>query len=344
MFNYQKTQRLKNTVTHNMFFTGNDGSLKGFQEAVISVSNMEKTLDFFQRVCGWKVLTESSGSAALKSLWQLGSEVDITEVVLHNEGDKEGFLRLVQFHNVEQERIRSGASAWDAGGIFDINMRIHDMDSWYRLCQDEGWHGYADPLRYTFGPFDVSEVLMKGPDGITVAFMQRFSPPLEGYDHMKTTSRIFNSSMIVSDIEVSRKFYEEQLGFKMNFQTAGDQRIGTDNVLGFPQNTNKNITVPIDIVKPSEDNFGTIEYLEPKEFKGKNCAAFAHPPNLGILMLRFPVRDAEAYAEELISRGLAIHSGIVEVDIAPYGMAKVFSVRSPDGVWLEFMQLKTDTI
>ena len=84
--------------------------------------------------------------------------------------------------------------------------------------------------------------------------------------------------------------------------------------------------------------------MEPKEFKGKNCSAFAHPPNLGILMLRFPVRDAEAYAEELVSRGLTIHSGIIEVEIAPYGPVKVFSVRSPDGVWLEFMQLKTDTI
>jgi len=255
----------------------------------------------------------------------LDVSVEMEEAVLHNEGDIEGFLRLVQFKNVEQQQIRSGAHAWDAGGIFDINIRTKDMSQLYREFQKEGWNGYADPHRYVFGIYDVSEVLLKGPDGITIAAMQRYSPALEGFDQMKKTSRIFNSSTISLSLEATRDFFINKLGFHMFFQTAGDKRSGTTNVLGFPQSINPNVQVPIDIVRPDIDNYGSIEYLEPKELKGKDCSTLAKPPNLGILMLRFPVKDADAYANQIQKNGVKLNSEV--------------KILNLDGVWLEFIQL-----
>jgi len=324
---------------HNLDFSSDDPPLKGFQEVVFSVSNLEKMVDLFERVCGWKVISRQDGNDDLKKLWQLGKSVKIEEVLMQNEGDVEGFLRLVKFKNVEQEQIRSATQAWDSGGIFDINMRTKDMKATYREFQNEGWNGYADPLRYTFGIYDVSEVLLKGPDGITIAVMERFAPPLEGFDEMKKTSRIFNSSVIAKNMEETHDFYINKLGFKMFFQSPGNSRDGTHNVLGFPQNLNKDIRVPIDIVRPDIDNYGSIEYLEPKEIKGKDCSHLAKPPNLGILMHRFPVKSAENYANNLIKKGVEINSPIQTLEIQPYGKMKIFSILSPNGVWLEFIEL-----
>ncbi|MEM6700358.1 MAG: VOC family protein, partial [Bacteroidota bacterium] len=228
---------------------------------------------------------------------------------------------------------------WDSGGIFDINLRVHDIEEMYRTFLREGWNGYADPLRYTFGIYDVSEVLLKGPDDITIAIMQRFAPPLEGFEHMKTTSRIFNSSTISRDMQATHDFFINQLGFEMFFQTPGLDRKAGHNVLGFPASMNHEISVPIDIVRPDINNYGSIEYLEPQEISGKDCSHLAHPPNLGILMLRFPVKDAVAYAATLEERGVELNAPVQELMIEPYGKMKVFSVRSPDGVWLEFMEL-----
>ncbi len=326
-------------MKHNLIFDKEDKDLKGFQEAVFSISNLERELDFYQRVCGWKLISRNQGSDTLKELWQLHASVEIEEAVLQNEGDHEGFLRLVQFSNVNQQQIRSATHAWDWGGIFDVNMRTPDMDTMYRELEDNGWNGYAEPLRYTFGIYDVSEVLMKGPDGITIAFMQRYAPPLEGFPHMKKTSRIFNSSIISDDMKASYDFYINKLGFEMFFQTPGiDRKVG-HNVLGFPQNVNKEISVPVDIVRPDIKNFGSIEYLKANGLKGKDCSELAKPPNLGILMLRFPVRDADRYAATLKERGLTLNSEVQTLEIIPYGKLKVFSVRSPEGVWLEFIQL-----
>lgn len=326
---------------HNLNFIPKDSSIKGFQEVIFSVSSLERSIDFFKRICGWEVLHQGQCDADLKSSWRLGESVEIQEALLRNPGDIEGFLRIVQFKNVAQEQIRSAAHVWDYGGIFDINIRTHDMATLYREFQNEGWNGYADPLHYTFGIYEVIEVLLKGPDGVTIAAMQRLAPPLEGFTHMKKTSRIFNSSIITADIEVSRDFYVNKLGFHMFFQTPGIDRKAGHNVIGLPQNLNKDITVPVDIVRPDKNAFGSLEFLEIKELKGKDCSTLAKPPNLGILMYRFPVKNAEAYAATLKERGVALNSEIQTVQIAPYGDIKLFSVRSPEGVWLEFVELVT---
>jgi hypothetical protein len=56
-------------------------------------------------------------------------------------------------------------------------------------------------------------------------------------------------------------------------------------------------------------------------------------------MYRFPVRDADAYAQTLTEKGLILNTPIQTLTIAPYGTLKAFSVRSPDGVWIEFIEL-----
>ncbi|MDB4293035.1 VOC family protein [Maribacter sp.] len=324
---------------HNLAFGADDSSIKGFQEVIFSVSDIKRWIDFFQRNCGWKLINQDFSSSALRDLWSLDDATEFEEAVLHNEGDHEGFVRLIQFNNVEQRQIRSATNVWDTGGIFDVNMRTPDMDSWYRELQDEGWNGVSEPKRYIFGPYDVSEVLMKGPDGIVIAFMQRYAPPLVAFDHMKKTSRVFNSSVIVSDMEASYDFFINKLGFNMFFQTPGLDRAAGHNVIGIPPNVNQDITVPIDIVRPDKDNFGSIEYLHTNELKGRDCAEFAKPPNLGILMYRFPVRDADAYAATLVERGVHLNSEVHTLSVPPYGNLKIFSVRSPDGVWIEFIEL-----
>ncbi len=324
---------------HNLNFSKDDPSVKGFQEVIFSVSNLKRWIDFFQNTCDWKLISRKASSDSLKKAWHLDDTIDIEEAVLQNAGDHEGFVRLVKFKNVEQKQIRSATNVWDTGGIFDVNMRTPDMDSWYRELQDDGWNGVSDPKRYIFSIYDVSEVLMKGPDGIVIAFMQRFAPPLVGFDHMKKTSRIFNSSVIVGDMEASYDFYVNKLGFHLFFQTPGLDRDTGHNVIGIPPNVNQDITVPIDIVRPDENNFGSIEYLHTNELKGKDCSEFAKPPNLGILMYRFPVRDADAYALNLKEKGLQLNSDVQTITIEPYGNLKTFSVRSPDGVWIEFIEL-----
>lgn len=326
---------------HNLVFDNEIDSptIKGFQEVIFSVSDLEEAIALYEKVTGWKMVYRGQADKELPQFWQLPEEVEIEEALLQNIGDHEGFLRLVSFKNVEQQQIRSSGRPWDTGGIFDINLRAKDLQTSFEAFQEEGWNAFSDPIRYQFGKFDVEEVVMQGDDGIAIAMMQRHAPTLEGYPNLRVLSHVFNSTHISKDIDAAYHFFVNQLGFKVYMQTKGINRKAGRNVLGIPQNVNAEIELPVYIVHPEGVNFGSVEFIQLKGLEGEDFSELAIPPNLGILMLRFPVSDAVGYAQLLEEKGVKLHIPIHELEIAPYGKVKVFVVRSPDGVWLEFMEL-----
>ncbi len=327
-------------VKHNFDFSDKSDSLRvaGFQEAVISVSDFEKALWFYQNSYGWEIIHQGKVPKDLQPLWQLEDSIEIQEAVLRNPNTKSGYLRVLKFHGVEQQLIRSSANTWDTGGIFDLNIRVQDMGTQYPEFERNGWNGYAKPHRYTFDIYDVSEVLMQGPDGIVFAGIQRFNPPLEGFEFDKV-SRIFNSSLISKDLEASHDFYHNKLGFSLAFETAGDSRNEGPNVLGIPPNINGNVRVPIKIYKPDPNDYGSIELLQLMDLEGEDHAQHAHPPNLGILMLRFPVRSIRDYSEFISNNGVEINTRASNIRLEPYGQVNIVTVRTTEGAWFEFVEL-----
>ncbi len=71
---------------------------------------------------------------------------------------------------------------------------------------------------------------------------------------------------------------------------------------------------------------------------GRDHSARAVPPNLGILSVRYPVRDLAAYRAALWKNGVAIVYASENVMIGGMGTTKLFAVRDPDGNLTEFYQ------
>lgn len=72
--------------------------------------------------------------------------------------------------------------------------------------------------------------------------------------------------------------------------------------------------------------------------EGTDFAARAVPPNLGMLMLRYPVSDTATLAEQIQAKGWTLEYAPMETMMPPYGAVKVFAVRDPNGGWLEFFE------
>lgn len=312
----------------------------GLREVIFSVRDIVKASQFYQSVVGYQVIAERESSREQLSAWNVTETANCKEVLLGNPGDVEGFIRLVQFEGVDQVVIRSSGQSWDPGGIFDINMRAKDLNSVFEDFQKAGWNGVSDPIRYQFGDFDVSEVLMKGPEDIVIAMMERHAPTLKGYPNLKRLSHVFNSSHISRDVETTLDFFINKLGFQVYMHANSIDRKAGPNVLGFPHNINAQIQLPVYIVHPEGTNMGSLEFLQVKGLEGTDFSDRAIPPNLGILMYRFPISDAKAYAQLLEERGVAIHIAPRELVIEPYGSVTVFAVRSPEGIWIEFVEFK----
>ena len=75
----------------------------GYQEAVFSVSDIEAQVKFYTEVAGWEILSEGNVSQRLIEAYSLPKNTNAREVVMGNSGTKRGFIRLIEFVDVDQE-------------------------------------------------------------------------------------------------------------------------------------------------------------------------------------------------------------------------------------------------
>ena len=312
---------------------------KGWNEQVISVRDEQAMADFYTSTLGWERRAEGDVDRAQLTAWGLPEGASAHFVLVANPGSDRGFVRIVSFKGVTQRRIREHDAFWDTGGIFNMNIRVADMAKTSAKVTDAGWQAVSEPVRFTFGPFTVEEWIPRHPDGVRIAFIQRVAPPLEGWPNLVTTSRSFNSTQIVADLDRALAFYQGVLGFETYIETRGPSPEPGESVIGLSREAMMDITREVKIVNPSGyGNDGSIELLEFEGYSGRNFADYSRPPNLGNLALRFPVPDVDALVAHLESHGVKPEYAPVITEIAPYGRVKITAVRAPDGAWLEFYQ------
>ncbi|MEO0574795.1 MAG: VOC family protein [Pseudomonadota bacterium] len=310
----------------------------GYQEAVFSVSNIDAYQEFLQQVAGWQVIASGPVDARMLSAWGLPAAASAREVLVGNPGTTRGYIRLIQFEGVEQVQIRSNAQSWDTGGWFDVNSRVRAMGQTFDAFQSLGWQATSDPVTFSFGKFVVTEWLARGPDGIVIAVIERIAPPLEGWPQLQKMSRIFNATQIVSDIDAARWFYFDVLGFEPYLTHESASKEAGPNVLGIPHNLATQIVRRVTIASPAGDNEGSVELLAFDGLTGADFSARSVPPNLGILMLRFPVKDMNSFYARMQQHDVTVAFAPVTTEIKPYGNVRLMAVRGPDGVWIEFYE------
>ena len=103
--------------------------IKGFVECVISVRDLEASSQFYRRISGWEECCTSTSSQEQLHFWLLPGSASAEEILMCNIGESNGHTRLVAFDNVDQDVIRANSMSWDTGGIYDLDIRVADMQA-----------------------------------------------------------------------------------------------------------------------------------------------------------------------------------------------------------------------
>lgn len=307
-----------------------------FREVVFSVSQLDACEALYTTIGGYEVIYSGPLSAAIAEAWHLPPHAHATERLLRAPQSDYGFLRLVQFEGLPQRVMRSSGRIFDSGGIFDIDVRVNDIQAMFEQLRERGFHSLTDPIEYTFGTTRVKEVLMKGHDDIVFALIERIDPPLIGWQ-FEGFSRIFNCSQIVRDMHTEVAFYRDVLGFNCVFQGQLNLDADTPNVLGLPANLISPLP-EVAILSPTQTIDGSVEFLAMPHIQGVHFGEDGIAPNRGILSLRYPVNDLAAYHARIATRGASIITPPRAVNLAPYGETHLMIVRTPNGAWLEFFE------
>lgn len=313
--------------------------LKTYAEVVFSVLDIEKTAQLYTQHLGWETMGIFEGDATETAFWQLPSTCKTQQQILHFQGLNYGKIRLIKFENVPQKVIRSGGQTWDTGGILDIDLRVSDIEQTYWQMENLGWQGYTPVAEAEMGPFTVQEVLMRGPDGIVIAFVHRKNPPHPNPFNLNgCTSNVYLSAMMVHNLEAATHFFVNQLGFIshniIDFKPEKEER----TMFGLPHNLAHKVTVKLHIIGPEENREGLLDLVQLAGVTGEDFSSNALPPNRGILMYRFPVENIANYYTFVLNNGVIPEKPLSIIHLAPYNSVQIFAVRSPDGVWIEFFE------
>ncbi len=316
-----------------------DFKLQTYSEIVISVKSLEAVLPVYTKTLGWEVVWHGKGDNSQIQFWDLPKESETEEVLLRFQHLEYGQIRLVQFNNIEQKLIRPAGQTWDTGGILDIDLRTSDLQNTYDELTELGWHAYSCPVKQTMGPFTVEEVLLKGHDEVVIALVHRSDPPHPNpFDLEGITSNVYLSAMIVKDLTIATNFFVNQLGFishnQIIFKTDKPER----TMFGLPHNLSDKTNIKLNIIGSTETRDGLLDLVELEGLIGEDFSANAYPPNRGILMYRFPVKNIKSYYRNILDNGIKPVCKLQKVQLNSIGESKTFAVQSPDGVWLEFYE------
>ena len=307
-----------------------------WQEAVISVRDLDAASRLFRDVGGWEVVSRGAMRRSELDHWGLPDSAAGEYLLIRAPGSTFGHLRFVRFIGVEQTPVRVGARAWDTGGYFSLMLRARDLDRVYADALAIGWHSESEPVRFDFAPSVLANVVLKGPDGINVALYERLEPPLDAFWDFERLSQPFNAMQMVADIERADRFFHDGLG--MTHFWSGDflDPAPGPNNFGLPQNLVTEIPRRTRILEADPGSeIGRLELMQFAGLDGRDLSARADAPNLGILAVRYEVADIRALPARLADRGIDTLRGPHDVEIEAIGETTMVTVQAPDGALVQ---------
>jgi catechol 2,3-dioxygenase-like lactoylglutathione lyase family enzyme len=308
-------------------------------ETVVSVTDIGAAKRLFVEVGGWRTTHKGRVDRSELEYWRLPASTSAKFDRICAPKTFTGCIRFVQFSGVAQRPIRQAARAWDTGGIYSIMVRSDNVQDLFDRAITMGWWAESEPVRFTFGTSDLSNVVLTGPHGINLAVYQRHSPAFTAFT-VGRISQAFNSMRMVKSRAAARDFYRDKLGFSVLFDSGFEPAEPARSNFGIPLNYTPQIKRAAAALQPQAGETGRVEVMQIDGFAGgSDFAAFASPPNLGIISVRYPVDDAEALAAKLKDKGVDtayFAYGVAVGALTHSGRANIFAVRDPDGNLTEF--------
>jgi catechol 2,3-dioxygenase-like lactoylglutathione lyase family enzyme len=308
----------------------------GLAEAVISVADLDDAIGFWRRFADWRIFHHGDVAAEALSLWPTPQDMGAREAVMGPPGWARGFVRLIQFGDGKHRTVRGHARPFDTGGLFDLNVRVNDVDAAFARLEAQGGHGIAEPTQFQFGPFLVKEspVAVKG--GYVIALIERLAPKLPPEQQPKYVSGVHQIVAVVKDYETPRRVLVDVLGFAVQTEMADPTPSPGTNILGLPNNLAMQSIVKLGIFRPGPEGTGVFELLSFDGATGEDLSHRACAPNRGILSARYRVADLGEMVKRLQHAGMA-HRGPIAVDLPPYGATEIVTLDFAEGARLELL-------
>lgn len=305
--------------------------IRGVHSIAVSVSSIEKNLEFYRDYAGMRVVNdEELGADWVRRLWRLPPDTIARQVTLKNDM-RETFLDLIEFRPNTGRPIREGAKAWDYG-VYCFTFLVRDVDVIYRELGVRGYRFVSEPVQYqpNWVSWPVREVTLIGPDGVLIDNFMRVNK--EKYSATNNIIRLDHSAWMVDDHQRVKDFFGGVLGLDLMGEMAVPDGL-IDDIINLPGGHH----VRTCFFGKKDENSITIEFLN-ISLKGRYIGEAARPPNLGIFQYSFEVDQLADILERCRKLNFPVLSGPLDGETKQQGRFKAITVEGPTGVMIEVFQ------
>ena len=136
----------------------------------ITVSNLERSLAFWQDVLGFELShrTHQTGELAGEITGVPGAEISLA--VLKTPGGHK--IELLEYHQPPDRKQEGDLRPCDVGSVH-VALTVDDLDAVLNAIAESGWKAAGQPQTLQSGPNAGKRVVyVRDPDGTTIEFMQ----------------------------------------------------------------------------------------------------------------------------------------------------------------------------
>ncbi|MCX8019052.1 MAG: hypothetical protein N2747_00995 [Chitinophagaceae bacterium] len=310
------------------------------KDIVIITTDLDYWKKLFCQYGGWEIVSEGYVSSSLSKIYFSETPIKGSECVLRFPHSDVGRIRFIKWElPCRQDYKRPAGKIWDTGGIADFDLRVHDIYKTYFDLQEWGWRPAYLPNRMPAPPFELDEMLMSGPDGVMIAFIQRYQPPLELPEGYLFPSQAYLSAMIVKDYVTAYDFFINRLQFvtvtELNISFQDD----VPNNFGIPRNFSQCIQGRLCMFSPDGGKESMMEIIHWPQLRGEDYSANTHPSLRGIFSYRIELKNLTEYFTKISDNNVKWHVPVKKTEID--GRFCLYcSIFSPDGALLEFFEFE----
>ncbi len=313
----------------------------GWLEIVIGTGDVREAARPLESAGGWRCLVDGAADSGQNPAWGIEPGTALTQRLLQIPQMSGGHIRFVSFGLDGLPAARAvSAAPWDTGGIWLFSARTRDIDAYASRLLVAGMSSDRGVHEFDFEYLTVKECILTGRDGLQLSLLQQVNPPIEPPEPYAVMGHAFNAAIVCRDFDVSRRFFLDQLGFTPWLESSWTRDNPGLGLVAPREDFVSMESMDVSIVHPQGTNIGSVELLGYRgDLEIEDYSPTAHPPALGNLMLRFPVAQLGAWLEERARLGVTPLFESSGYELEPYGIVRSAVIESPDGVWLEFLEL-----
>jgi len=320
--------------------------ISAIESVTVGVRNIDAALGVFRDRMGYRIDVDVRASVNLLAAWKLPVHEDVRLVTLSADGHPAGRIRLAQFPGTRgiATRIDHGPAALDRPT--DAGPKALDIYTGKPITAAvaalaaAGCPARSSAERFEIGEYDTEEVIVTGPDGVPLLLMvghahqadaRRFEPAAGRFSEVATVS------IVTADLDASRRFYEEALGYvheRTDIELRGENRDAACRLFGVPEGTRIHFAMYRERRQPS----GKVVLVH---FYDRTTGPLSHPMRpgqLGLTLFTCRCSSLEALSGRFGRAGGQVESVIQHVAVDQGQPCRVMLVRGPSGELFEFVE------